>query len=66
MRTTGSVSLSDDDKARLRALVDAWGEVETRRRLELGRTSLERALAGLGIRRATAALIRAGLSSAAA
>jgi hypothetical protein len=64
-KTTGSVTLSDGDKARLRAMVDAHGEADVRRRLQLGRTSLERALAGLGIRRGTAALIRAGLNVAA-
>lgn len=48
---------------RLRAMIAADGEPAVRRRLRIGRPTLARALAGLGVRLGTVAQIRAALDA---
>jgi DNA invertase Pin-like site-specific DNA recombinase len=48
--------LTEEQRARIKRLVDRVGETEAARRLGLPRQTLARALAGLGLRRGTAVL----------
>ncbi len=60
---SGKKSLTAADRARIRHLIANAGERATCLQLEVSRETLSRALAGLDLRRATAAWIRARLTS---
>lgn len=53
---------TDDDRARLSALVHAVGEREARTRLNLGRQTMARIVAGLPVRVATLEYLRTMLT----
>jgi hypothetical protein len=60
-RPPTGVSLSVTEREQLRDLVVRHGEARVARRLELSRFSVNRAIAGLAVRRATATVIRTAL-----
>lgn len=59
-------TIPKNDRTRIRALISARGESAVARDLGLSRQSLARAIAGLEVRRGTAALIRERLREIAA
>ena len=60
---TRGMPLSDELKAELRQLVHAVGEREARSRVGVSRSTLARALAGLGLYPGTAALLHLRLEA---
>lgn len=63
-RGDGSAPLPISSRDQLRAMVDRVGEASTRRETGLSRHALDRCLAGLPIRRGTAALVTLALQGA--
>lgn len=57
------LALSADERRALHALIEKFGERALLAELNVSRQALGRALAGLGVRRGTVALVRAGLAS---
>lgn len=56
------LALSGDERRALHALIKKMGERAVLAELNVSRQALGRALAGLGVRRGTVALVRAGLA----
>ncbi|MDC3982417.1 hypothetical protein [Polyangium jinanense] len=56
-------ALSAEERRALHALIEKFGERVLVAELNVSRQALGRALAGLGVRRGTIALVRAGLAS---
>lgn len=56
-------ALSAEERRALHALIEKFGERALVAELNVSRQALGRALAGLGVRRGTIALVRAGLAS---
>ncbi|UQA61445.1 hypothetical protein [Polyangium aurulentum] len=57
------LALSAEERRALHALIEKFGERALVAELNVSRQALGRALAGLGVRRGTIALVRAGLAS---
>jgi hypothetical protein len=57
------LALSAEERRVLHALIDKYGERALVVELNVSHQALGRALAGLGVRRGTIALVRAGLAS---
>ena len=57
------LALSAEERRALHALIEKFGERALLAELNVSRQALGRALAGLGVRRGTIALVRAGLAS---
>lgn len=57
------IGLSAEERRALYALIEEFGERAVLAELNVSRQALGRALAGLGVRRGTIALVRAGLAS---
>lgn len=57
------LALSADERRALLILIEKTGERAVLAELNVSRQALGRALAGLGVRRGTIALVRAGLAS---
>ena len=62
-RTPNSPTLPLDERQHLQRLVDEVGEPQALAITQVSREALARALAGLGVRRGTLALLRAGLAA---
>lgn len=57
------LALSAEERRALHALIESFGERALVAELNVSRQALGRALAGLGVRRGTIALVRAGLAA---
>jgi hypothetical protein len=57
------LAVSAEERRALHALIEKFGERALVAKLNVSRQALGRALAGLGVRRGTIALVRAGLAS---
>jgi hypothetical protein len=60
---TRDLALSAEERRALHALIEKLGERALVAELNVSRQALGRALAGLGVRRGTIALVRAGLAT---
>jgi hypothetical protein len=60
--TSSNLSLTGIEREQIRALVVATGDVGSARSLGVSRQTLARAIAGLGLRRGTVALLRVQLA----
>lgn len=63
-QTARDLALTAEERRALLILIEKMGERAVLSELSVSRQALGRALAGLGVRRGTVALIRAGLASA--